>query len=98
MEGAGAGGRTRNPYAERAGHAAEATWARMRLAMALDYGPTPVSEAIRRCHQVLEETSQNLVVRPASSSPSAGFTRCLAVSTRLDAFWDKADPSSRSSD
>jgi tetratricopeptide (TPR) repeat protein len=37
----------------------------MRLAMALYYGPTPVSEAIRRCHEVLEETSQNPVVRPA---------------------------------
>ncbi len=38
-------------YAERVGDAREATWARMRLAMALYYGPTPVPEAIRRCHQ-----------------------------------------------
>ena len=52
-------------YAERAGDAREATWARMRLAMALYYGPTPVPEAIRRCHQVLEETSENPVVGPA---------------------------------
>ena len=52
-------------HAERAGDAREATWARMRLAMALYYGPTPVPEAIRRCHQVLEETSENPVVRPA---------------------------------
>jgi tetratricopeptide (TPR) repeat protein len=37
----------------------------MRLAMALYYGPTPVPEAIRRCHQVLEETSENPVVGPA---------------------------------
>ena len=28
-------------YAERAGDTREATWARMRLAMALYYGPTP---------------------------------------------------------
>jgi class 3 adenylate cyclase/tetratricopeptide (TPR) repeat protein len=52
-------------YSERAGDAREATWARMRLAMALYYGPTPVPEAIRRCRQVLEETSENPVVAPA---------------------------------
>jgi class 3 adenylate cyclase/tetratricopeptide (TPR) repeat protein len=52
-------------YAERAGDDREATWARMRIAMALYYGPTPVPEAIRRCHQVLEETSENPVVGPA---------------------------------
>jgi tetratricopeptide (TPR) repeat protein len=52
-------------YAERAGDDREATWARMRIAMALYYGPTPVPEAIRRCHQVLEETSENPVVVPA---------------------------------
>jgi tetratricopeptide (TPR) repeat protein len=52
-------------YAERAGDDREATWARMRIAMALYYGPTPVPQAIRRCHQVLEETSENPVVGPA---------------------------------
>jgi class 3 adenylate cyclase/tetratricopeptide (TPR) repeat protein len=52
-------------HAERAGDDREATWARMRIAMALYYGPTPVPEAIRRCHQVLEETSENPVVGPA---------------------------------
>jgi class 3 adenylate cyclase/tetratricopeptide (TPR) repeat protein len=52
-------------YSERAGSAREATWARMRLAMTPYYGPTPVPEAIRRCHEVLEETSENPVVRPA---------------------------------
>jgi class 3 adenylate cyclase/tetratricopeptide (TPR) repeat protein len=52
-------------YSERAGDVREATWARMRLAMALYYGPTPVPEAIRRCRRVLEETSENPVVRPA---------------------------------
>jgi class 3 adenylate cyclase/tetratricopeptide (TPR) repeat protein len=52
-------------YSERAGDAREATWARMRLAMALYYGPTPVPEAIRRCGQVLEEASENTVVGPA---------------------------------
>src|SRR5262245_57813328 len=52
-------------YAERAGDDREATWARMRIAMALYYGPTPVPEAIRRCHQVLEEISENPVVVPA---------------------------------
>jgi class 3 adenylate cyclase/tetratricopeptide (TPR) repeat protein len=52
-------------YSERAGDAREATWARMRLAMALYYGPRPVPEAIRRCRQVLQETVENPVVRPA---------------------------------
>jgi class 3 adenylate cyclase/tetratricopeptide (TPR) repeat protein len=52
-------------YAERAGDDREATWARMRIAMALYYGPTPVPEAIRRCRQILEETSENPVVGPA---------------------------------
>ncbi len=52
-------------YSERAGDAREARWARMRLAMALYYGPTPVPEAIRRCRQVLEETSEDTVVAPA---------------------------------
>jgi class 3 adenylate cyclase/tetratricopeptide (TPR) repeat protein len=52
-------------YSERAGDAREATWARMRLAMPLYYGPTPVPQAIRRCRQVLEETSENPVVGPA---------------------------------
>jgi class 3 adenylate cyclase/tetratricopeptide (TPR) repeat protein len=52
-------------YSERAGDAREAGWARMRLAMALYYGPTPVPEAIRRCREVLEETSENPVVGPA---------------------------------
>jgi tetratricopeptide (TPR) repeat protein len=52
-------------YSERAGDVREATWARMRLAMALYYGPTPVPEAIRRCRRVLQETSENPVVRPA---------------------------------
>ena len=68
-------------YAERAGDAREATWARMRLAMALYYGPTPVPEAIRRCHQVLEETPENPVVRPAFLVSLGGLH---AMSGRFD--------------
>jgi class 3 adenylate cyclase/tetratricopeptide (TPR) repeat protein len=52
-------------YSERAGDAREATWARMRLAMALYYGPTPVPEAIHQCRQILEQTSEDPVVGPA---------------------------------
>ena len=85
-------------YSERAGDAREAGWARMRLAMALYYGPTPVPEAIRRCREVLEETSENPVVGPAFLVSLADSTRCAAVSTRLDTCWDKADRSSRNSD
>jgi predicted ATPase/class 3 adenylate cyclase len=60
-------------HAERAGDAREAAVARMRLAMALYYGPLPVPEAIRRGEQTLARTQGNRVVESTFLVSLAGL-------------------------
>ena len=70
-------------YAERAGDAREAAGARMRLPMAIYYGPTPVPEAIRRAEAIVDRAAEAHIVQ------STGLV-CLAGLHALSGHFEQA--------
>jgi len=60
-------------YAHRAGDAREISTIIALLAQALEYGPTPVPEAIRRCEELRDSVRDDAEVRAAIASTLAGL-------------------------